>query len=131
MPSLAILPTKAEPAHPASRRIVSNMCTSEECGACAGGGARIANLPSAICHWKWTSNHCINEVSYSASDPVSWKCLLGRCPGVPLEWKTGVRSAGGRHERSNSLKAEVGAAGISVQYAIVAGRAPRASHKRR
>ena len=67
----------------------------------------------------------------SASDSALWKCLLGRCPVVPLEWKTVVRSATGRHESSNSLKAEVGTAGMPVQCATVSGRAPRASQNRR
>src|ERR1039457_5394257 len=125
------------------------MCTSEECGACAGGGVRIANRkwpmanphpslgsvlpvwPLAIGRWKCASNHFNNAASYTARDAALWKCLLGFCPVVPLEWNTVVRSSADRHERLNSLKAEVGAAGMSVHRATAPGRTPRASHKRR
>ena len=79
-----------EPPEPHSRRIVSNMCTSEECGACAGGGVRIANWQSpipnlppgaafvssdwqlAIGNWKWASNHANADASYTARDAALW-----------------------------------------------------------
>ena len=92
---------------------------------------RIANLPLAIGHLKLAPNHAHNDASYSASDSALWKCLLGCCPVVPLEWNTAVRSVTGRQDSSNSLKAEVGAAGTPVQCATVPGRTPRASQSRR
>ena len=66
----AALPKKGDAPGPYWRRMVSNMWTSEECGACGGGGVSIANsqLPIAnwrlaIGNWKCVLNHASKDAS--------------------------------------------------------------------
>ena len=68
-----------------------------------------------------------SDASYTASDSAQWKCRLGFCSVVPLEWKTAVRSAGGILVSSSSLNAPVGTAGICVQTFTVSGVRLRAA----